>query len=67
MKGTIINIRNCGSLFVFTCIDENRDIFNINLDWRNARDILESEGDIISREIDYDDNSKIIRFLEIKQ
>jgi hypothetical protein len=66
-KGKIKAIYPHGHSSVYSYVCENRDgLFSVPVEWRYHRGILESEGEIIGRKIDYDDgiDPPVLRFLD---
>lgn len=63
MQGKIIEVLNLGTI-VQILAENQSGTFVINFDHRPFGWMIEAEGNIIGREIEYDPAEKIVRFAE---
>lgn len=63
MQGKIIDVLNFGTI-VRVLVENVEGVFCVNFDHRPFGHLIEAEGNIIGREIEYDSAEGIIRFAE---
>ena len=62
-QGKVIEVLNFGTI-VQVLVESIEGVFSINFDWRPFSWLAEAEGNIIGREIFYDELNKSVRFAE---